>query len=45
MASGLLRFARNDVKIYLKGEKNGHRLTAHGLPYFRNLDPEIDSRN
>ena len=36
------RLSKHLMKIYLKGEKDTHRLTVHGLSYLRNLDREID---
>jgi hypothetical protein len=39
------RLSKHLMKMYLKGEKDPHRLTVHGLSFLRNFDREIDSRN
>jgi hypothetical protein len=39
------RLSEHLMKMYIEGEKDEHRLTVEGLPYLRDLDQEIDSRN
>jgi hypothetical protein len=37
--------SRHLMELYIRGEKDEHRLTVHGLSYLRDLDRAIDSRN
>jgi len=39
------RLSKHLMKRYIEGEKDGHRLTVHGLSYLRDLDWKLDSRN
>ena len=39
------QLSKHLMKLYMEGEKDEHRLTVHGLPYLRDLDRTIDSRN
>jgi hypothetical protein len=39
------RLSGHLMTIYLKGERDEHRLTVEGLSYLHNLYREIDSRN
>lgn len=39
------RLSRHLMSMYLRGEKDQHRLTVHGLCYLRDLYRELDSRN
>ena len=39
------RLSRHLMDLYIKGEKNEHRLTVHGLSYLRELHRKSDLRN
>jgi hypothetical protein len=38
------KLARHLAKMYLRGERDEHRLTVHGLSYLRDLHRELDPR-
>jgi hypothetical protein len=39
------RLSEHLMKMYIEGEKDGHRLTVEGLSYLQNFNRELDSRN
>jgi hypothetical protein len=39
------RLSKHLMNMYLRGEKDEHRLTVHGLSYLRNFYRELDSKN